>query len=467
MYKKIILLVLFATQGGSILFAQQATQEKAFSLKEAQDYAIKNNLSAQNATIDYQLAKAKKNEIRGMGLPQIGASVDAKHNIKVPSTALPDFISPVVGKAITSLVLPQYLNQAALQGGGGSSDYIIAAFGLKNTITAGVSGSQLLFNSDYLVALQASKVFLDLSDKSRIKNEIDIKTNVAKAYYSVLVNRKRLGYLDANVKRIDKLKNDTKALNVNGFVEKIDVDRIEVTYNNLLSEKEKIVKLVELGETLLKFQMGYDLASPIALTDSLTKSSETAALDSKINFENRIEYSLVQSQLKANELELKRNKLKFCPTLVAYGNASTQYLSNTFQPVNSKWYPFYLVGVKLDIPLFDGTQQQYKTQQAKLNIIKTRNNLKNLEQAIVLESSNAKTSYENAITSLTTQSRNMDLASEVYRVTKVKYEQGIGSNIEVLNAETSIKESQTNYFNALYDYYVAKLDYDKSIGVIK
>ena len=70
----------------------------------------------------------------------------------------------------------------------------------------------------------------------------------------------------------------------------------------------------------------------------------------------------------------------------------------------------------------------------------------------------------NASNSLEVQKKNIDLATEIYNVSKKKYEQGTGSNLEVLNAETSLKEAQTNYYSALYDALNAKVDFDKANG---
>jgi outer membrane protein TolC len=129
-----------------------------------------------------------------------------------------------------------------------------------------------------------------------------------------------------------------------------------------------------------------------------------------------------------------------------------------------KWYSYSNVGVSLVVPIFSGLQRTYRVQQAKLNVKKLDNGLVNAKAGIDLEIKQAKTNYSNNLKTLVSQRQNMDLAANVARVTKIKYEQGVGSNIEVIDAETSLRESQLNYYNALYNALVAKVDLDKAYG---
>jgi len=168
------------------------------------------------------------------------------------------------------------------------------------------------------------------------------------------------------------------------------------------------------------------------------------------------------------------------PTISAFGNlgyntqsadvaglfkTNTNYSDNgTLGP--DKWYGYSQIGVNVNVPLFTGFQRHYKIQQEKLNLLKIENGFRNLKQGIALETKQASTSFENAITSLLSQKANMELAGKVARVTKIKYQQGVGSNLEVVDAENSLRQAQTNYYSALFDAMVAKVDLDKAYGKI-
>ncbi len=265
---------------------------------------------------------------------------------------------------------------------------------------------------------------------------------------------------------------DTKALNQSGFVEKIDVDRLELAHNNLVTEREKIARLVGITETLLKFQMGYDLKQAINLTDEI-KAEQLQDIDllaeSKTNYDARHEYQLLQSQLKLNNIELKRYKYQYLPSLVAYAsyNEQAQRTKFDFFDTAEKWYPIGIFGATLNIPIFSGGQKYYKIKQAKLNILKTENTITQAKSFIDFEITSSSIAYKNAYASMLSQKKNKELALGIYETVKKKYEAGVGSNLELITAETALKESETNYLDAVYNLIIAKTDLEKATGNIK
>lgn len=444
--KKILIALVLSS---SIVFAQQ---KNAFSLQEAIDYALKYSPNYLNADLDLKNATYKKNEITGLGLPQITGSIDIKDYLDLPTSLLPG----------------QFFGAPA-------GTYIPVKFGTKYNSTAGINASQLIFSSDYIFGVSAAKEFINLSKINLTRTKSELAAQVSKAYYNVVINNERMGLLDANVKRLKKIFDDTKALNEQGFVEKIDVERIELQYNNLLTEHDKVAKLITLSENFLKFQMGYKISESITLTDNLNveTADESIIGQTKIDVTKRPDYQLVIAQQKLNDLDVKRLKWGYLPTLAAYGayqyNAQRQdftFLDFDKNDPTKKWFKIALVGATLNVNLFDGLQRHNKIQQAKIASSKTINNLKNLEMAAELEASSASISYANAYSTMLLQKKNRELANHVYDVAQKKYQQGVGSNIELLNAETSLKEAEINYFNSVYDMLVAQIDYKKATGTL-
>lgn len=451
MIKKIKNLYLFSAFMllNTFLNAQQTAGSGDFSLQATIDYALKHNANYLNAELDVKMNEYKRKEIVGMGLPQISGSADYKDYFELPTSLLPG----------------QFF-------GAPPGTYIPVKFGTKYNATAGGSVSQLVFSSDYIVGLQAAKQLKVLSEKNLARTKTETIVTITKAYYGALINRERLKTLEANIVRLKKLFDDTKAFNQNGFVEKIDVDRLELAYNNLLTEKEKVERLVGVSETLLKFQMGYDIKQPIKLTDELKADQLTdidLLSDPKVNYDSRHEYSMLQSQEKLNKLELKRYKLQYLPTLVAYASYIEQAQRTKFDFFDNeqKWYPIGLFGVTLSVPVFSGGQKYYRIKQAKVNLQKTANTLVYAKSAIDMEVNVNSIMYKNAYASMLNQKKNRELATSIYETAKKKYEAGVGSNLELVNAETSLKEAETNYLGAVYDLIMAKTELDKSTGNIK
>lgn len=449
MRKKVIFPLLFIGVGITSLNAQDAGNQNSssFTLQQAIDYSLKNSPNYLNAEYDVQNANYRRKELLGVGLPQVTGSVDLKDYLEIPTSLLPaEFF------------------------GGPAGSFIPVKFGTKYNATAGLSASQLVFSSDYIVGLKAAKELINLAKINVYRTKADLASSVAKAYYNVLVNRERVKLLDANLERLKKAYEDTKAFNQQGLVELIDAERLEVQYNNLITEKEKTIRLIGLSENLLKFQMGYKISEPLTLTDSLTVStSDQATLGGgKIDISNRPDYQLLQLQQKLYHIDIKRQRLGYLPTLGVYGsyqyNAQRQEFD--FLQKDKNWFKVAVIGGTLNFSLFDGLQRHNRIQQAKIAMLKGENQIKNLELAAELETKVAEITYENAFVSLQTQKRNMDLAQHVFDVSQKKYEQGVGSNLEVTTAQSSLKEAQTNYYNSVYDMLVAKIDYQKAIGTL-
>lgn len=418
-----------------------------YSLKQAIDYAFKNSPNYLNAELEIQNSKYRKKEVLGVGLPQINSSVDLKDYIDIPTSLLPG----------------QFFGAPA-------GTFIPVKFGTKYNATAGFSASQLIFSSDYIVGVKAAKELINLSTINVNRSKTELVSSVSKAYYNVVVNKERTKLLDANIIKLKKIFDDTKAFNQQGFVEQIDLERLEVQYNNLVVEKEKTDRLIGLSESLLKFQMGYKISEPIVLTDSLTFENNDVAslLSGKIDISKRADYQLLQSQQRLYQLDLKRQRLGYLPTVAAYGsyqfNAQRQKFD--FTDGSQSWYKISLIGGTLNLNIFDGLQRHNRIQQAKIAVQKGENNLKNIELAAEIEATISEVTYQNAYASLQTQKRNMQLAQHVFDVSQKKYEQGVGSNLEITNAQTALKEAQTNYYNAVYDMIVSKIDFQKATGTL-
>ena len=160
---------------------------------------------------------------------------------------------------------------------------------------------------------------------------------VSKAYYGVLVSHARRELLTANLSRLDTLLKQSNAMYKNGFAEKLDVDRLTVTYNNLKIEKQKTDRLIELSEILLKFQMGMDQDQPITLTDKLADVQvDMNKVNVKdFNYSSRIEYSILETQRDLATLDVKNIKAGYYPRLAVNarygGNAANDLFSSLNQ----------------------------------------------------------------------------------------------------------------------------------------
>jgi outer membrane protein TolC len=443
-----------------------------FTLEQAIQFALQNAVRSKNAILDQKIANAKVKETIGIGLPQISADAGM-----ISNQQLPRFFTTYNGP---NGFLGDLSGVPGLQVG----DVIAAQnfFQLKNSANASFTLNQLIFNGSYLVGLQAANTYKDLAVKTTERTQEDIIQQVTKAYYAVLINSERIQLFESNIGRVDSLLRSTQALNQNGFAERIDVDRVRVTLNNLRTERDKFLNLNELALQLLKFQMNYPSDQPIAIVGNIqdVQMDTTMAQYSRNgwDYSQRPDYKVLQVSQRLQELNLKNQYATAAPVIAAYGNLgwSTQSptisgLFSTNTSINDesglgpdKWYGFSSVGLSLSIPIFTGLSRTARIQQEKLKLLQIDNDFVNLRNAIDLDIKQSSLVFENALRTLISQRENQDLASNVARVTKVKYEQGVGSSLEVTDAENSLREAQTNYYSALFDAMIAKVDLDKAFG---
>jgi outer membrane protein len=429
----------------------QESNKTSFSLQEAIDYSLKHSPNYLNSELDLQNADFKRKEVTGMGLPQITGSIDFKDYLSIPTSLLPAQIF-----------------------GGPEGSFIPVKFGTKYNATAGVSASWNVLNSDYFFGLKAQKEFMNMAKISVTRTKADLVSQVTKAYYTVLISRDRLKALDANIIKLKKTYEDTKATNAQGVMfELIDVERLEVQYNNLLADQEKTIRSIEILEALLKFQMGYKVSDPIALSDSLNVESNFEELNKTPDITQRPDYKFYMAQQSLNDLDVKRLKYAFLPSLSLYGSYQYNAQRNAFTFLDAssadpskKWFKVALIGATLNLNIFTGWQRMNRIEQTKITAFKNRNAIKTLELKAQMDASTASINYTNAHSSLIRQKKNVELAQHVADVARKKYASGIGSNIEVITAETDLTNAQTNYYNSVFDMIVAKIDYQTATGTL-
>ena len=458
----------FASALASLLLSAGWAQKRyEFTAREAADHALKNVTEIKNLKIDKEIRIQSNREITGSAYPKIGATLGAQKFFKIPVTLLPDFISPQVYNV---------LQEEGVKDGNGNSiiaptgppQFFPAQFGVPWQASAGFSFQQLLFQPDVFVGLQARTASLKLADINIKLMEDSVKSNVLRAYYGVLIAEKRRSFLKQGTARLEKLLQDQEKLFQNGFIERLDLDKTRVSLNNLVTGTTQLDNLIYIGYSSLKYAVGLSQKDTLVLKDTLsTDLVKEALLDgSDFKYEDRNEIRLINTAEDLQRYDLKRYKLAYAPTVAAFWNYSRNALRQEFNFFNRglPWFPTSVAGVSINLPIFEGFQRDARIRQAQLRLDKTVNDRENLQRVIDFQREAAVNVLRNSLSTLDVQERNMQLAEKVYLTTKKKYEQGLGSSFEVLQAESEYETAQGNYFQALYDAVNAKIGYYRSIG---
>lgn len=446
--KNYLLLTLFLALSGTPVAAQQVV---TLSLSEAVDYALENNPATKNARLELLISKATIKETLARGLPQINGAYNLDYNPKIPVVFLP--------------------NQPPFGDPSNPSDVIPARFGVSYSSGLGVTVSQMIFDGSFFVGLRASITLLELTNKDLKKAEIDVVENVKKAYFGVLVNQQRIRLAGANLSRIDTLLKETTALNEAGFVEKIDVSRVQVQRNNTFTQVQRSQTALEISKQILKLQMGIPIEYEVELVETLQDLSTKEALVQLLEEEgsDRIEIEQVATQITLVGLDLKNNVSQYMPKINFIGNARRSGAGNELDRVfnKSNWFGSSLVGVSMSVPIFDGFSKAARIQKNRVQLTQLENQRSFLKESFNSELYAAKANLRNDLNILEVQEANLQLATEVYQIARIKYKEGIGSNLEVVNADASLIEAEINYLGALYDGLISKINLEKALGVLQ
>ena len=441
--KRILLILLILTS------FNLKSQSQKLSLSECIDLAIENNENLKNSILEEKISKALSNEYLSIGFPQINFDGGIKYNHEVPKSLL-DISRFMPG-------VPEGTEQEV-------------QFGQAYDGRVDLFVNQMIFNGSYFVGLSAAKELVKLSEKMTERNVIDIHESVSKAYYTTLNTKSRVALVDSNIDRLDALLKQTKSLYENGFVEKLDLDRIQVSFNNLKSEKIKADRLYDLSLAVLKFQIGLSVDKKIELIEEFNEELVTAFtfdLD-EFDYSKRIEYSILQTDKNLKFYELKNNRSQYLPQVYAnynYGYNTSASQSNIFFE-SDRWKKFGTFGLQVIVPIFDGFLKRSRINQSKFKIEQVENQMLFLERSINLQINQSLAAYQNSKESLKIASENLVLAQDVYFASEKKYAQGVGSNLELIDSNNSLKIAQNQYYNSLYESIISIIDIKKTLGIL-
>jgi len=454
MFKSNIYIVVIALNlFGLEAIAQEAPPQETLqlTLKQALDYALENNVDAKNARLELLVAETTVKEELSKGLPQLNGSFNFNYNPAIQVIFLPN--EPPFGDPTID------------------SDVIPARFGVSYQSGLGVTASQMIFDGSFFVGLRASKTLRELTEYDRIKTENDVLVNVKKAYVGVLVNKERIKLAQSNLSRIDSLLDETKAIYEAGFAEKIDVSRIQVQRNNTYTQVERSRTAYEISKQLLKIQMGLPKDYDILITETLAELNPEVKLNQLLTMEGmpRVEVYQLEKNLELVGLDLRNNTVQYMPKITLNANYQRSGASNDFSNVydSRNWFSSSLLGVSMQIPIFDGFLKSSRIQRNRIQQDQLENQRLFLDDNISLEIYQARTNLKNDLNIMEVQRENIALAQEVYDISKIKYNEGVGSNLEVVEADAALIESEINFLGALYDSLISKVDLEKALGILK
>ncbi len=419
------------------------------SLEQAIDYALANSPSIQEAQLDILDADAQITERKSIGLPQLTGGATYQRYLAVPVQPLPDAFVDFIEMSNPGEPVSREVS-----------------FFLKNNLTTEINLDAMVFDGVYFVGLQAARAARSYAQIDFANTQRMVRNNVKDAYLPLLLVAANLEQLDKNIANLEQLFFETQQTYEAGFVEQLDVDRIELSLANLKTERDNLARQQEIGLRALKFVINYPMDQPLSIADDLTilwAASGANDASGSIDYSLRPELSLIDQAINLSELNVRVNRTGYLPSLRAFGAYQYTYQGDNFS--DGFWAQTALVGLRLNVPIFDGFYKRSLVQRARIGLDQTRLQRETLVRSINLEVANARDAYDNARQRLEDRQRNLDLAQRIYDTTQIKYREGVGSSLEVSQAEQALYAAQSNQLQALYEVVVAKTELDEALGL--
>ena len=441
MLHKIIIFWLFA----SSLYAQESTT--SFTLQEAIAFAIKNNRAVQNAERDVKIAVQTKRETTATGLPQINAKIGYNNWLEQQ----------------VSLIPAEFF-------GGAPGQFAEVSFGTNQTMNGVVTVKQKLFDGSYLVALQAAKVFLEISKNSKEKTLNEIRKIVAYSYGNILLAEANLEIIDSNIILLEKNVWELSKVYESGLVEEESLQQLQLTLSGLKSNQRYTKRLKSIAYQMFNNSIGLDLETPVVLTNSLEELvvfySTITPSESDNEFEEVIDFKIAVNSVRSDELLLKLEKSKALPTLNAFINGS--YSGNSqrfsFTENSQKWFGASLFGVTLDIPVFSSFRRSASTQRARLNLEKSKSNLEDTANKIKLEINTARSNYEFAVEDYEIKKTALDLSENIATKNEIKFFEGLTTSFDLSQAQRQLYAAQQDYLQSMLNILLKRVDLETLIN---
>jgi len=432
--------------GVSSLYSQDTTNKAVMkiSLEQAKEYAYKNNYDVINAMKDIEIARKQMTEATATGLPQVSASVAYNNFLSIPTQLIPgEFFGEEPGT------------------------FIPVKFGTQHNMTLSGQINQLIFSGEYIVALQATKAFINMSNKQYEKQVIELEKNVSESYYLVLIAERNLKIVEETLQSLTEIRDANAVLFENGFVEDVDVDQTDLLLTDLQATLINIKNNLDVSKNLLKFQMGLKLENEIELTDNLDvfldQIERDVLVETDFNYNNNIDYQILLNQQELAHLNMKRFNSQYLPRLYGYLTYSENAQRNewNFLESNQDWYNSSILGVQMDIPIFQSGARSSRVSQAKIQMEKLDVMGDKLRSGLDIQYATYRNNFVNSWKVYKNKELALQLSDKIYNRTKTKVIEGVSSSIELQQNYNQYLNSEREYIMAMLELLVTKLELDK------
>lgn len=426
------------------------------TLKTAVQTALKNNRDIRSAKLEVERASAAVSEAFGYALPSLDVTGNFSHFLQKPKMAFPDFRA-MLNNASYGILFDEGLipfDQSKFLPMGTK----LQTFAQENNYQAQAQITQILFNSAVLRGIGASQIYLNLS-KEKLKSTVSRTVlDVKKAFYGTLLAKDLRDIAKARFDNANEHLKNIKAMRAQGLISDFQVMQAEVQVENIRPIILQLENVLQSAKNGLKILLNIEQETPIQVLGKMEYTREALPSEAELINQTRT------SNLTLNTLRIKQqlddeltaiDRGGYWPTLAAFGNYTYAGSGEGWDLSN---YTSAIVGVSFSINLFQGGRTARKVQQDKIASQQTREQISTLSDAFTAQIKSKLNDLKRVEKLVMLMQSNINLAQRAYTIAGNRYKQGLGSELELKDADVALSQAKTNYSNAVHDFLIAKAE---------
>jgi len=440
MHKRFNMIMVVMVLAFAKAYSQQTQpQSYSFTLEEAIAHGLENNYQALNAKTEIAKALKQKWITTATGLPQINAGADYQYQIIQPVTPLPGEIT-----------------------GGEPGTFVPVVFAPKQSMSLNATLTQLIFDGSYIVALEASKTFIDFSRNAENKTKLEVRKGIINAYGAVLLTQENIAIIKSNRDVVKTNLGETTKIYENGLTEEENVEQLKITLGQLENQLNNAQRQKAIALDMLKLALGIELVNNLILTedlDALALMNMTPAIvNETLDLEKNTDYQIAFNFTEQRRLEYKLERAKYLPSLSGFVDLGTQSFGNDFRFLNNntRWFAQSVTGVSLNVPIFSSFGRKASVAKAKLAWDQSTIDFYRAQEEIRLNYEMAQANYKTAVDNYMTSKENLRLAERIENKNSIKFKEGLSTSFDLRQAQTQLYSTQSQYLQSMYSLITEK-----------
>lgn len=421
---------------GLSLLALRLPAQQAMSLQACIDYALVQHPDIRLAGLANSDAEWQVRESSSIAFPQISFGADLRRFLQVPAIPAEALGFGTEGKV---------------------------RFSLKNNFSGNITLSQILVNFPYFKSLKAAREYKTFVQLQFNATRETVAARVRDAYIPALLVAESVEVLDQDIALQGKLAEEMRATQRAGFVEALDVDRLDLVVSTLRTERENLVRQREILVDALKFAMGYPILDELILEDDMDMLlAQVADVDptESLDYMNRPEYQVLLKARELQQIQVDAAEKSWLPTVNLYGSYNPTLQGNE----KLFFIPSAVVGLQVNMPIFDGGYNRARRERTMIEALRVDEQKRMLTSGLDLEVEAARKNLVSTRLRMEDQQGNLELARRIQGVTETKFRSGISTSFEVTQSYATLYSAQRSLLESKYNYLMAIFQWREALG---